>query len=50
MKGLWFDAYERLYDELEREPTDAEIAAGYQQEVDRLCDAADDARKRERGE
>jgi len=48
MKGIWVEEYDRLSDDLEREPTDREVenAVG-----DRLADIADRAKDawKERG-
>lgn len=45
MKDLWFEAYEALCNETEGEPSDEEVAAAYQDRIERLYDAADHARK-----
>jgi hypothetical protein len=50
MKEIYFEACEALRDELEREPTDAEIEAKYRDRVERLIDHADMLRKRAREE
>lgn len=52
MKELYFEACEEARDQSEGEPPESLIEALYQDRLDRLYDAADNARKaaRERGE
>lgn len=48
MKDLYFEATEEAWAEAEGEPSDEAVETLYRAKIDRLYDAADNARKAER--
>tara|TARA_R100001244_G_C5166301_1_gene131436 strand:- start:168 stop:326 length:159 start_codon:yes stop_codon:yes gene_type:complete len=49
-KDIWCEVHEKLSDKLERDPSDKEMEAAYQDYFDNLRDHADMLRKQEREE